>query len=246
VTICQIQNAGSAGKQPARVAIRGVTSASLGRRVGQTNVLPSFFFAGLIATRKNPPSPLPQTNIDHDHRTSMTTFISPRTRYSRELKARLIAQLGGQCARCSAHEHLQFDCVRSQGGAHHEMQWRDRLRFYEREISRGNVQLLCPKCHVKKTLDEIAARHFHEARVQCPTCATVIRVSDQLRKQVIPEAVSTDKVTCDKCGRTLDDHNWSEGGITCRTPLPVVDNLFVAEGDQTPDLFDCRKASPNT
>jgi hypothetical protein len=133
-------------------------------------------------------SPLPSRS---DSGGAGSTFTRPcmnpppansRTRYARARRDALRASLGGKCARCQETHHLQFDCITSTGPAHHGLNWRDRLAFYAREHERGNLQLLCPKCHVQKTLDEIAARHFHEARVTCPKCGTSVRVSDQLRK----------------------------------------------------------------
>ena len=118
-------------------------------------------------------------------------FLSPRTKYSRELKAKLIRENGGKCARCPRTDFLQFDCIVSQGKEHHAFNYRQRLKFYEGEASRKNLQLLCPDCHVQKTLDEIAARHFHNAVVTCPNCARTIRVSDQLRQPTPPPVVSS-------------------------------------------------------
>ncbi len=101
--------------------------------------------------------------------------------YRRKEELRRI--LGGQCARCGAQHYLQFDCVTSPGGAHHELNSRQRLAFYESQALAGNLQLLCPPCHTLKTLDEIAARRFSEARVACPRCNAQFRVADQLRRR---------------------------------------------------------------
>jgi len=111
----------------------------------------------------------------------MNETISNRVKFTQGLRDALRSKLGGKCCRCEQTNHLQFDCKVSQGGAHHEMSWRQRLNFYCEQERRGNLQLLCPKCHVEKTLDEIAARRFHEARVVCPDCGKGIRVGDQLR-----------------------------------------------------------------
>lgn len=86
--------------------------------------------------------------------------INSRTRYLRERRENLRRKLGGVCARCPATLHLQFDVVRSVGKAHHEYSWRQRLIFYELMFAAGNLQLLCPACHVEKTLDDIARRRL--------------------------------------------------------------------------------------
>jgi transcription initiation factor IIE alpha subunit len=81
-----------------------------------------------------------------------------------------------------------MDCIVSKGSEHHTMNSRDRLKFYFAEHAAGNLQLLCPKCHVKKTLDEIAARQFHEYRAACPACGHQFRVSDEMRSPALLQA----------------------------------------------------------
>lgn len=108
-----------------------------------------------------------------------------------ELRRRLIEQLGGKCVSCGATAHLQFDCIVSTGPKHHGMNSADRARYYADQAAKKNVQLLCPKCHVQKTLDEIAARRYHEWRATCPQCKHVFRVGDQMRsRHPLPEAGS--------------------------------------------------------
>jgi len=136
----------------------------------------------MIVSGKNPPlRSVPKQN-NSPSKCMSTKYLSPRTKYSRELKARLISAGGGKCVRCGSREHLQFDCVVSTGADHHRFNYRQRLKFYEAEAARNNIQLLCPSCHTAKTLDEIAARRFHEARITCPNCNQTIKVSEQLRK----------------------------------------------------------------
>jgi hypothetical protein len=38
---------------------------------------------------------------------------------------------------------LQFDFIKSDGGAHHALSSHDRVMAYIREFNRGNLQLLC-------------------------------------------------------------------------------------------------------
>lgn len=100
----------------------------------------------------------------------MPPYIKRRTLYAREQRNHLRSALGNKCARCQQTEHLQFDCIKSRGGEHHEMNWRQRLGFYHAEHLLGNLQLLCPRCHVAKTLADIAARHMNSLHVTCPEC----------------------------------------------------------------------------
>lgn len=63
----------------------------------------------------------------------------------------LLAVLGGVCAQCSSVVALEFDCKQPQGPEHHLMAWPERIRFYWKQHGQGNLQLLCPSCHLKKT-----------------------------------------------------------------------------------------------
>lgn len=112
--------------------------------------------------------------------------IKPRTKYSREIRDRLRRELGGKCERCPRTDHLQFDCRVSQGPAHHALNWRQRLNFYRDQHKRGNLQLLCPACHVDKTLADIAARQLAELHGQCPHCQRTIRLRDLLKRWTPP------------------------------------------------------------
>ena len=52
-------------------------------------------------------------------------------------------QLGGRCCVCGTMLDLQFDFIKSDGGAHHKLSSHDRVRAYITEFNRGNLQLLC-------------------------------------------------------------------------------------------------------
>lgn len=167
-----------------------------------------------------------------------TTPVRPSTKYSREKRDNLRLKLGGKCARCSASEHLQFDCIVTRGKAHHEMSFRQRLNFYEQEAARGNLQLLCPLCHVEKTLTDIARRRFLDIQFHCPKCHHLHSVSEMTRaaaqalscpkplpvQLTPPEAPyapnqplpAYEAVLCAKCNRTTDDHDWTPRGVFCR------------------------------
>lgn len=103
---------------------------------------------------------------------------SKQTLRVRTRRDNLRSALGAVCVRCGATEALQFDCIVSTGPEHLVMSWKARLAFYERQAMRGNVQLLCRACHVKKTMLDIAKREFWNHRISCPCCRQVFRFSD--------------------------------------------------------------------
>ena len=68
-------------------------------------------------------------------------------------------RLGNKCSHCPNHLSLQFDIIRPVGGSHHTYGSMRRIRFYEAQHALGNVQLLCVRCHVTKSIaDRRAAR----------------------------------------------------------------------------------------
>lgn len=83
--------------------------------------------------------------------------MSPETR--RRVKKALIDCLKGKCARCPETTDLQFDCIKPTGPAHHKMFSDARLKFYQFQLDRGNLQLLCGKCHTAKTTQEWNEKH---------------------------------------------------------------------------------------
>lgn len=101
-------------------------------------------------------------------------------RYTRELRDTIRRQLGNKCVQCAASEHLQFDCIVPRGRKHHELNYRQRMNFYKLEAIAGNLQLLCPKCHVTKTLLDIARQHFLSINFQCPKCSHAHTVSEMM------------------------------------------------------------------
>ena len=101
--------------------------------------------------------------------------VRSRTRYSRELRQHLRNSLGDQCAQCPNRERLEFDCIISTGPEHHRLSWRARLKFYQRELNKENLQLLCKPCHIAKTLRDIADRENAVKFVCCPRCSHTFR-----------------------------------------------------------------------
>jgi len=77
--------------------------------------------------------------------------VSQKSLRARKARRDLIASLGGKCATCPRTENLHCDCIIPQGCAHHFMPWPQRVRFYWQEHLKGNLQLLCPRCHIRKT-----------------------------------------------------------------------------------------------
>jgi 5-methylcytosine-specific restriction endonuclease McrA len=63
-------------------------------------------------------------------------------------------QLGDCCAICSSTRNLEFDCIQPQGHAHHAAGVIHRTVFYRKQHREGNLQLLCKRCHKKKSVAE--------------------------------------------------------------------------------------------
>lgn len=73
---------------------------------------------------------------------------------ARERRIELLLVLGYTCKKCGAEDNLEFDCIIPQGGAHHKYDTSHRMCFYWREYRKGNLQILCSKCHNKKNSTE--------------------------------------------------------------------------------------------
>ena len=82
----------------------------------------------------------------------------------------LLAALGGKCAACGTKENLTFDCIAPRGDHHHRLSSAARVRFYWNEARRGNVQVLCFNCNVRKS--DGAAVPFGVTVPQC-SCGTI-------------------------------------------------------------------------
>lgn len=79
---------------------------------------------------------------------------SLKSRRAASARRELLVAMGCRCVRCSSFENLEFDCIVPTGHVHHGMEWPRRVRFYWQELLRGNLQLLCKTCHVRKTAEE--------------------------------------------------------------------------------------------
>lgn len=82
----------------------------------------------------------------------MNVTTSIKSARAKKARADLVALLGGKCANCPRTENLHCDCIVPQGAAHHLLPWPERVRFYWKEHLRGNLQLMCPACHMQKTM----------------------------------------------------------------------------------------------
>ena len=64
-------------------------------------------------------------------------------------------QLGMKCGNCGSkfYRKLEFDVINGDGYGerHHRMEWSWRISFYRAEHKKGNLQLLCDRCHAIKT-----------------------------------------------------------------------------------------------
>jgi 5-methylcytosine-specific restriction endonuclease McrA len=74
-----------------------------------------------------------------------------QAKWAQRKRRELMFILGGRCAHCGTTESLTFDCIRPVNGGHHKMSSSARMTFYVREMRKGNIQILCHKCNVKKS-----------------------------------------------------------------------------------------------
>ncbi len=71
--------------------------------------------------------------------------------WAKNARFKLAFALGGCCVQCGTAKDLEFDCIEPQGHRHHTLGFVKRTTFYRRQHKEGNLQLLCAKCHRKKT-----------------------------------------------------------------------------------------------
>ncbi len=76
----------------------------------------------------------------------------------------LLLKFGRKCKVCKTtgteKNGLEFDCIIPQGDDHHRAGFISRQSFYRKQAKLGNLQLLCQKCHIKKTKKELE-NEFH-------------------------------------------------------------------------------------
>jgi 5-methylcytosine-specific restriction endonuclease McrA len=74
-----------------------------------------------------------------------------QSKWAQRKRAEVTFILGGKCAHCGTKESLTFDCIRPVNAGHHKMSSSARMTFYVREMRKGNLQILCHACNVKKS-----------------------------------------------------------------------------------------------
>jgi len=65
-------------------------------------------------------------------------------------KARLMADMGGICAKCGTDEKLEFDHIQGIGWDASKISAKSRVSRYRREFEAGLLQLLCGPCNKAK------------------------------------------------------------------------------------------------
>ena len=73
------------------------------------------------------------------------------TRWAARQRDRLIEQLGGRCRKCNGARKLTFDHINPIGWDPSVKSWHMRMREYVRAHEAGNLQILCVRCHGKKS-----------------------------------------------------------------------------------------------
>lgn len=95
--------------------------------------------------------------------------------WAKNERLNLLVKLGNKCIICryGRKKYLEFDCIIPQGDKHHKMSTDQRICFYRKQHKLNNVQILCKKCHIKKTLleiDEIMKKLTDEQITRLFTC----------------------------------------------------------------------------
>lgn len=70
------------------------------------------------------------------------------------MRAALLLALGSRCAKCGTDQELELDCVVPTGDKHHRAGVYTRHHFYKKQHAAGNLQILCERCHVAKSVME--------------------------------------------------------------------------------------------
>lgn len=81
----------------------------------------------------------------------MSRWRGHANRWARDRRDELYLLMGGACRRCDATRGLQFDHIVSCGWVPSAHSWAQRMIEYGRALRAGNLQLLCARCHARKT-----------------------------------------------------------------------------------------------
>lgn len=76
------------------------------------------------------------------------------TEFAHRKKSAILEVLGNKCAACGSKDNLEFDVIVPQETpkSHHEkFSFAQRMIFYCRQLSAGNLQVLCSRCNSRKS-----------------------------------------------------------------------------------------------
>lgn len=80
-----------------------------------------------------------------------------RKQWIRRWRSYLRRQLGARCSWCQSTRKLEFDVLDSSDETHHRYEHSWRISFYRRMFANHNLQLLCDKCHGRKSAAALTA-----------------------------------------------------------------------------------------
>ena len=95
----------------------------------------------------------------------MATKKSKSNRWAEKIRFELLFLLGGYCKLCGVIKDLEFDHVIPIDWIPSAKSQSQRAAEYRREFRKGNLQILCKKCHAKKTAE---FRGFDVEPENCP------------------------------------------------------------------------------
>lgn len=92
-------------------------------------------------------------------------------RWARKKRDFIFDTLGRVCCLCGEDKNLEFDCIEpvdSDCLHHRELSWDQRMRFYLKQLTNNNLQVLCDKCHGSKTRKENNQQYLSLYQVEEP------------------------------------------------------------------------------
>lgn len=84
----------------------------------------------------------------------------PLTIRCQKYRENLIEQLKSSGHWCGHPGPVQLDCIEARGHWHHVTGSYQRIKFYEQQARRGNLQALCVHCHNEKSRRESRERKY--------------------------------------------------------------------------------------